>query len=48
MLTIFVGGITVDIPIWDFGAQLNTMRARRDTYYAEQARLGAVGDDLSE
>ena len=42
-----VGGITVNIPIWDFGAQLNTMRARRDTYHAEQARLGAVGDDLS-
>src|SRR5213594_1486253 len=39
-----VGGITVNIPIWDFGAQLNTMRARRDTYHAEQARLGAVGD----
>jgi outer membrane protein TolC len=44
---LFVGGVTVDIPIWDFGAQLNTMRARRDTYYAEQARLGAVGDDLA-
>src|SRR5438552_8495753 len=42
-----VGGITVNITIWDFGAQLNTMRARRDTYHAEQARLGAVGDDLS-
>jgi outer membrane protein TolC len=44
---LFVGGVTVDIPIWDFGAQLNTMRARRDTYYAEQARLGAVGNDLT-
>lgn len=44
---LFVGGITVDIPIWDFGAQLNTMRARRDTYHAEQARLGAAGDDLA-
>src|SRR5437667_3947205 len=44
---LLVGGVTVDIPIWDFGAQLNTMRARRDTYHAEQARLGAVGDDLS-
>src|SRR5437016_3045699 len=42
-----VGGITVNIPIWDLGAPLNTMRARRDTYHAEQARLGAVGDDLS-
>jgi outer membrane protein TolC len=44
---LFVGGVTVDIPIWDFGAQLNTMRARRDTYSAEQARLGAVGNDLT-
>jgi outer membrane protein TolC len=44
---LLIGGVTVDIPIWDFGAQLNTMRARRDTYHAEQARLGAVGDDLS-
>jgi outer membrane protein TolC len=44
---LFVGGVTVDIPIFDFGAQLNTMRARRDTYRAEQARLGAVGDDLA-
>src|SRR5947199_10308175 len=42
-----VGGVTVSIPIWDFGAQLNTVRARRDTYAAEQARLGAVGNDLS-
>jgi outer membrane protein TolC len=42
-----VGGITVSIPIWDFGAQLNTVRARRDTYAAEQARLAAVGNDLA-
>ena len=44
---LLIGGITVDIPIFDFGAQLNTMRARRDTYHAEQARLGAVGNDLT-
>jgi outer membrane protein TolC len=42
-----IGGITVDIPIFDFGAQLDTMRARRDTYSAEQARLGAVSNDLT-
>jgi len=42
-----LGGITVSIPIWDFGAQLNTVRARRDTYHAEQARYGAVGNDLA-
>jgi outer membrane protein TolC len=42
----FFGGITVDVPIFDFGAQLATMRARRATYNAEQARLGSVADDL--
>ena len=42
-----IGGITVDVPIFDFGTQLNTMRARRYTYNAELARLGAVGDDLA-
>jgi outer membrane protein TolC len=42
-----VGGITVNIPIWDFGMQLDTVRARRDTYHAEQARLGAVSNDLT-
>ena len=44
---LFVGGVTVDIPIFDFGAQLDTARARRDTYNAEQAQLGAVGNDLA-
>jgi outer membrane protein TolC len=42
-----IGGITVSIPIFDFGAQRATMRSRRDTYNAEQVRLGAVGDDLA-
>jgi outer membrane protein TolC len=42
-----IGGVTVSIPIFDFGAQLGTVRARRDTYHAEQARLGAVGNDLT-
>jgi outer membrane protein TolC len=44
---VLIGGITVDIPIFDFGAQLATVRARRYTYSAEQARLGAVADDLA-
>jgi len=44
---ILVGGITVNIPIWDWGTQLDTMRARRDTYSAEHARLGAVANDLT-
>jgi outer membrane protein TolC len=42
----FIGGITVNIPIFDFGAQLATVRARKYTYSAEQARLGSVADDL--
>jgi outer membrane protein TolC len=44
---VLIGGVTVNIPIFDFGAQLNTVRARRDTYAAERARLGAVGNDLA-
>ncbi len=44
---VLIGGITVDVPIFDFGAQLDTVRARRDTYNAEQASLGAVGNDLT-
>jgi outer membrane protein len=41
-----IGGITVSIPIFDFGAQRATVRARKYTYSAEQARLGSVADDL--
>ena len=44
---LLIGGITVNVPIFDFGAQSATVRARKDTYSAEQARLGAVGDDLA-
>jgi outer membrane protein TolC len=43
----YAAGIAVGVPIFDFGAQLATVRARRDTYAAEQARLGAVGDDVA-
>jgi outer membrane protein TolC len=43
---LLLGGATVDIPIFDFGAQRATVRARKDTYSAEQARLGSVADDL--
>jgi outer membrane protein TolC len=42
-----IGGITVNIPIFDFGAQRATVRARKDTYSAEQARLVSVADDLT-
>jgi len=43
----YVAGITVNVPIFDFGAQLATVRARRDNYRAEQARLGSVADDVA-
>jgi outer membrane protein TolC len=43
----FIGGVTVGIPIFDFGAQRATVRARKDTYAAEQARLGSVADDVA-
>jgi outer membrane protein TolC len=43
----YAAGITVGVPIFDFGAQLATVRARKDTYAAEQARLGSVGDDVA-
>jgi multidrug efflux system outer membrane protein len=43
----YTAGIAVGVPIFDFGAQLATVRARRDTYAAEQARLNAVGDDVA-
>ena len=44
---VLIAGITVNVPIFDFGAQRATVRARKDTYSAEQARLGAVADDLA-
>jgi outer membrane protein, multidrug efflux system len=44
---VLIGGITVSVPIFDFGAQRGTVSARRDTYNAEQARLGSVANDLA-
>jgi outer membrane protein TolC len=44
---VLIGGITVSVPIFDFGAQRDTVSARRDTYNAEQARLGSVANDLA-
>lgn len=42
-----VGSVTVSFPIFDFGAQRATVRARKDTYAAEQARLGSAADDVA-
>jgi len=44
---VVIAGVTVDVPIFDFGSQLATVRARKDTYAAEQARLGGVADDIA-
>lgn len=44
---VFIGGVTVQVPIFDFGAQRATVRARKDTYSAEQARLGSAADDVA-
>jgi len=44
---VYIGAITVSVPIFDFGSQLATMRAKRAQYFAEQARLGSVADDVT-
>jgi len=43
----YTGGVTVGVPIFDFGAQLSTVRAKRAQYFAEQARLGSVTEDVT-
>jgi multidrug efflux system outer membrane protein len=43
----FVGGIAVSVPIFDFGAQLATTRAKLMKYKAEQAKLFATADDVN-
>ena len=45
--SLFFGGITVSVPIFDFGAQLATARSKLMTYKAEQARLFSVADDVT-
>ncbi len=44
---VYTGAINVDVPIFDFGAQMSTTRARLAKYQAERARLGAVKDDVT-
>ena len=44
---VYTGAITVNVPIFDFGAQSATARAKKMTYLAEQARLAAVTDDVT-
>jgi outer membrane protein TolC len=45
--SVFVGAITVSVPIFDFGAQLATTRSKLMTYKAEQARLFSTADDVN-
>ena len=44
---VYSGAITVSIPLFDFGAQIATTRAKLLRYKAERARLLSVADDLT-
>ncbi len=44
---IYVGSVTVNVPIFDFGTQLATTRAKLLKYKAERARLLSVADDVT-
>ena len=44
---IFTGALTVNVPIWDFGAQRALARSRMFTYEAEKARLGSKQADVT-
>ena len=43
----YVGGVNVDVPIFDSGAQMSTTRAKLAKYQAERARLSSVADDVT-
>ncbi len=45
--SVFVGAITVSVPIFDFGAQLATTRSKLMKYKAEQARVSSTADDVN-
>src|SRR5439155_8956623 len=45
--SLFFGGITVSVPIFDFGAQLATARSKLMKYKAEEARLLSTADDVN-
>ena len=44
---VYLGAVNVNVPIFDFGAQMSTTRAKLARYQAERARLSAVTDDLT-
>jgi multidrug efflux system outer membrane protein len=45
--SVFTGAIAISVPIFDFGAQLATTRAKLMKYKAEQARLFSTADDVN-
>ncbi len=45
--TLFTGGFTVTVPVFDFGSQLATTRSKLLKYKAEKARLSSVTDDVT-
>ena len=44
---VYTGIVSVNVPIFDFGAQQATTRARLAKYQAERARLSSVADDVT-
>jgi outer membrane protein TolC len=44
---VYLGAVNVNVPIFDFGAQMSTTRAKLAKYQAERARLSSVTDDLT-
>jgi outer membrane protein TolC len=44
---VYSGAVAVDVPLFDFGAQMSTTRAKRAKYQAERARLSSVADDVT-
>jgi outer membrane protein, multidrug efflux system len=44
---VYAGIVSVNVPIFDFGAQEATTRARLAKYQAERARLASVSDDVT-
>lgn len=44
---IYTGSVRVDVPLFDFGAQMSTTRAKQAKYQAERSRLSSVADDVT-
>ncbi|MEO7167956.1 MAG: TolC family protein [Chthoniobacterales bacterium] len=44
---VYSGAVAVNVPVFDFGAQISTTRAKRSKYEAERTRLSAVTDDVT-